>query len=258
MRLTILKLNSNKPFHMLSVWLKAVSILGVLSFSSSLYAQRVQPMVYELSPTGAGASTSLRIENTKSTPMTMEFVATKMMIDEVGNETNQPADDDFLIFPPQALIQPGKTQVVRVKYVGDPKLDHSVAYRVSVKQLPVTLEKSGSTGVAMLVNFNTLANVVPTSSSADLAVVEIAPAENGQWSVTVENRGDKYARLSKTKWRVESTDGSVDARVLSKSEVGAMTDLNLVLPKQKLSQTIPAIQGFNPAQTRIVIENASS
>lgn len=227
--------------------------MAYLLCSSSAFAQRVQPMVYELTPSGSGASTSLRIENSKSTPMTLEFVASKIVLTEDGIETNISAEDDFLIFPPQALIKSGKTQVIRVKYIGDPLLETSQAYRISIKQLPVTLDRSSSTGVAMLVNFHTLANVIPKSSKADLAVTSIEPISDSKWLVTVENTGNRFARLSKTEWLIRSTTDTKKELKLSRTEVGEMTDLNLVLPNSKLRQLIPAIEGFDPSATAITI-----
>lgn len=231
-----------------------VTALTCLIFSEFAVAQRVLPMIYELDTSGSGASTSLRIENTKSVSMTLEFVASSIQIDEFGIETTEPAEDDFLIFPPQALVAPGKAQVVKVKYIGDPLIDTSKAYRVSVKQLPVTLDKSGESGVAVLVNFNTLANVVPKSAKASLSVTNITAAENNMWSVTVENTGNRYARLSKTEWVVEAVDGRSKPLKLKNLEVGAMTEYNLVLPNAKLTQLIQAIEGFDPANTRILID----
>jgi len=235
------------------------SLIALLFFASvivaqSAFAQRVQPMVYELDATGSGASTSLRVENTKSVPMTLEFVASKIQLDEFGGETSELAEDDFLIFPPQALIKPGKAQVIRVKYIGDPQIETSQAYRISVKQLPVNLDKSGATGVAMLVNFHTLANVVPKSSEAALSVTNIVAADSNMWSITVENKGNRYARLSKTRWLVQNTQGGGKPLTLKSSEIGAMTELNLVLPNSKLTQLIPAIEGFDPSNTRIIID----
>ncbi len=236
---------------------KCVMLLTLLTltalFTQPAVAQRVQPMVYELDTSGSGATQSLRVENSKSTPVILEFVASKISLDEQGRETNVAAEDDFLIFPPQALIKPGKTQLVRVKYVGSPKLEQSQAYRISVKQLPVTLDKSGSTGVAMLVNFNTLANVVPKATEPSLAITKIIPADNNMWAVTVENSGNKYARLSKTEWLVESLDGIAKSLVLKKDQVGSLTELNLVLPNSTLTQLIPALDGFDPKNTRITI-----
>ena len=106
----------------------------------------------------------------------------------------------------------------------------------------------------MLVNFHTLANVVPKSAKAALSVTEISAADNNMWSITVENSGNSYARLSKTQWLVQNISGDGKPLQLKSAEVGAMTELNLVLPNSKLIQLIPAIEGFDPNNTRIVID----
>ncbi len=235
----------------LSLLMSGLFVLTIISLPSA-YAQRVQPMVFELEPVGSNSATSMRIENTKSVPMTLEFVVSKILLDEYGNETNLEADDDFLIFPPQALIKPGKTQIVKVKYVGEPDLEKSIAYRVSVKQLPVTLKDSNSTGVAMLVNFNTLANVVPVSSSARLSVTNLEEADDGKWALTIENSGSRFARLSKTQWTLSDSSSGIQ-KTLKTADTAALTEKNLVLPGAKLTQLVEPVEGFNPETTTITI-----
>src|SRR3546814_13905099 len=46
---------------------------------------------------------------------------------------------DLVVFPAQAVIQHGQSQVFRVQYVGDAELDKSRHYYVTVAQLPVQL-----------------------------------------------------------------------------------------------------------------------
>jgi len=83
--------------------------------SKNSVAQSVQPMVFELEPSGSKSTQSLRIENPNSGPMTVEIVPLKIIIDEHGKETNVLAEDDFLIYPPQTIIKPSAAQTVKVK-----------------------------------------------------------------------------------------------------------------------------------------------
>ena len=140
---------------------------------STSHAQRVEPMVFELASSGTKSTTSLRVSNNKSSPLTIEVEPTRISLDDEGNETRTLAEDDFLIYPPQSILQPGKTQVIKVKYIGDPNIDISKAYRISVKQVPVDLGLGDTTGVGLLLNFNTLANVIPAKAKAELSVVDI-------------------------------------------------------------------------------------
>lgn len=233
--------------------LRYAILLVSVFFGLQANAQRVQPMVFEIEPIGAKAATSLRIENTQQNSMTVEIIPTKIIMDEYGRETLTPADDDFLIYPPQTLIEKGKTQVVRVKYIGDPTITSSQAYRVSVKQLPVDLKHSGHTGVGMVINFNTLVNVVPKDAEPAVSIVGISQGENEHWNLEIKNDGDRFSRLSKTVWQVSDTSDSSKTKRIKSLDVGKLTERNLVLPNSVLKMSIPAIEGFKPETTEIAI-----
>lgn len=236
------------------ILLMAVLFLATFVLTGKAFAQRVQPMTYELEPSGSSSSTSLRIENTSKVDMTLELVANKLAVDESGTETLTPAEDDFVIFPPQLILEAGKTQAVRVKYIGEPTISESSPYRISVKQIPIDLSGSGRSAVGMVVNFHTLAHVVPKSAKVDLTVNKISAGSGDNWNITIENRGDKMGRLSQTRWIV--SDGG-KSKTLSLKEVADLTDKNLVMPGRALNLTIPAIAGFNASTTTIEI-NAKS
>jgi len=200
------------------------------------------------------ASTSLRIENTSKVDMTLELLASRISVDDKGAETLSAAEDDFLIFPPQLILKAGKMQAIRVKYIGEPTISKSSAYRISVKQIPIDLSGSGRSGVGMVVNFHTLAHVAPKSAKVDLHVSKISNGGLGKWDISIYNRGEKMGRLSQTSWVI--TDGG-HSKTLSLKEVADMTDKNFVMPGRTLNLTIPAIEGFNAGTTSVKI-NAKS
>ena len=47
-----------------------IALLALVS-SAPVFAQRVQPMIFELAPFGREAQTTLRVENTKQEPITI-------------------------------------------------------------------------------------------------------------------------------------------------------------------------------------------
>lgn len=176
-------------------WLgcSAVAALGALSAPAQAY--QVSPMISDLAPSGSAASTVLRIQNDSDKPITIEMVAEKRSFDEQGSEQRTPADDDFVLFPPQAVIPAGATQAIRVQYVGSPSLTHSETYTVTVKQVPVQLPNEGQTGVQFLFNFSTLANVIPAGAKADVRVAGVEPVGSG-YRVRLTNRGTSYANIA--------------------------------------------------------------
>jgi fimbrial chaperone protein len=175
--------------------------VAVAAMSASAYAYQVTPMIYDLSPTGTDATNVIRITNTQDQPITVEMQAEQRLFDDAGKESRKPADDRFVLFPPQAIVQPGATQAVRVQYVGPQTLDKSETYTVTVKQVPVQLPNDGKTGVQFVFNFSTVANIVPPGAKAQIAAPSeplTASPDGKTLRLTLRNTGTKYANLSRS------------------------------------------------------------
>lgn len=186
--------------------------------------------------------------------MTLELIASRISVDEDGKESLIQAEDDFLIFPPQLILKAGKTQAIRVKYIGEPTIEQSAPYRISIKQIPIDLSGSGKSGVGMVVNFHTLAHVTPLGAKTDLQVTKISGNAAGNWDISIDNRGKKMGRLSRTVWKLKDGDKT---KTLSIKDVADMTDRNLVMPGQTLNLTIAPIAGFNPSTMTVEISAQS-
>lgn len=211
-------------------------------FCAPAQAHRVYPMSYELSPTGSGAATVLRVDNTTERPLTLEVSVEKRSWDERGNETRTPADEDFLILPPQMIVEPGKTQAIRVQYVGAPTLDQTAMYVVGVNQVPVA-DPSAGTGVQFVINFGTAAYVVPTGAKTELKIVSVAEAsEPGKMEIVLENSGARYAPLGNTTWTF--TNGAGQKMELSGDPLRETLVAAVVPSGGRRIFTVPAAEGF--------------
>nr|WP_198557140.1 fimbria/pilus periplasmic chaperone [Enterovibrio nigricans] len=94
-------------------------LLALLLFSPFTQAFELLPMVSFFSDHGAKSEQFFQINNTTGLPLPLEISVKERNI--VGDEEETLKDtDDFFVFPPQALIPPGKTQMVKVKYLGAP------------------------------------------------------------------------------------------------------------------------------------------
>ncbi|MGB3739359.1 MAG: fimbria/pilus periplasmic chaperone [Pontixanthobacter sp.] len=213
-------------------------------------AHRVDPIRYELAPSGSAAQTTVLVTNTRSFPITIEAIPNTLSIAEDGSETLSPAEDDFLIFPPQAVIEPGKSQSFRVRYIGTPSLERSVAYRIGINQLPVDMREEGASGIGVTLNFATLANIIPAGATAAISVESIAPAPDGKWQLTLANTGTRFARLSEA--QVSFTQGD-RTEEFSGTRTQGWFDNNILLPGNRLNVTIPAPEGFDPGSTSVRI-----
>lgn len=117
--------------------------LGLLLGGLPLGAQAlwVEPMWLEMTPLGRASSASLTVVNTAGKPVLVEGHVARRTIGRDGEEVLTPADDRFLVFPPEAAIRPGATQAFRVQWLGEPDLAESEAYYITLKGTPL-----GTTG----------------------------------------------------------------------------------------------------------------
>lgn len=185
----------------------AAVVLGVASIA---HAYQVSPMIYDMTPTGKGASTVIRVNNTNAAPITVELQSEKRLFDAAGKESRTAADGDFVLFPPQAIIPAGATQAVRVQYVGPTTLAQSETYTITVKQVPVKMPADGKSGVQFVFNFSTVANIVPAGAKPVIEVASVEPTAK-TLKLTLKNAGNKYANLSTS--NVELTGGAFKAVV---------------------------------------------
>ncbi|MDN3683410.1 hypothetical protein QW180_01430 [Vibrio sinaloensis] len=128
-------------------------------------------MVAEMEPIGKRAQMSMRIDNTSKDPLTVELYPLAMTMDKYGNEAITAADNDLLVIPVTAIIKPGRSQAVMIRYLGDPSISQSKSYRIAVKQVKVNNSGTDSGQMGLLFQFNTLINVRPKkNTSPDLDI----------------------------------------------------------------------------------------
>lgn len=202
-----------------------VAVLTVLGLAVPASAMRVSPMVVELESRGGDAVARIEVQNVNPGNLAFETRVYKMTFDENGNIVETPADDRFLVFPPQGVLPAGGRQVIRLQWVGAPDLAASEAYYVSVNQLPVELAPSTTDTVGVqvqvLYNMRALAVVAPPGAKPDVEVASVRsamvqlPAEGEAKEarppvevveVKLRNTGRRHAMMSNFGWRLEGSN----------------------------------------------------
>lgn len=214
--------------------------LGVLlSFVlvGAVVAMTVQPVVVDMRMAGRDMSAPVRVENNGPNPLPVEvrIVETDFSVDTV--RASDRLSEDIMVFPPQALIPPGETQVFRLQYVGDPSSDRSKHYYAEVSQLPVQLPE-GQSAIQILYNFQVMVNVASTLAGAPeliLESTEVVQTEEGKNVVafTVRNTALNYGYLSsgQLNFVLKTADGRETGRVsLSSNEIQQTIGFGLVGP----------------------------
>ncbi|PKF51091.1 pilus assembly protein [Enterovibrio nigricans] len=224
--------------------------MGLL-FSWVSHAYQVKPMIAEMTPLGRGAQMSMRIDNTNDFPLTVELIPLKLSMDRAGIETLDAADDDLLVIPVTAVIAPGKSQSVLVRYIGDPEIKQSKAYRISVRQQNVLRDEDQDLDIGLLMRFDTLMNVKPENVSSNLSVKSLKK-DKQNWLVEVENTGDSYGRINEVIWTLKEGGKTM---VLRGADISKYIAATLVLPHSSRVFSMKPIKGFSPNKTSVEISN---
>ena len=136
----------------------------------SASAMTVTPVHLEMSSAGSASRAQFSVTNDSKDPLPVEIVIDSMTLSEDGSRQLKRSSDNFLILPPQALIQPGASQVFRVQWVGEPDIKTSVSFMASANQIPVKLPK-GQSGVQIVMSFGVVINVAPPAGKPALQLV---------------------------------------------------------------------------------------
>ncbi|MEW4467681.1 fimbria/pilus periplasmic chaperone [Parasphingorhabdus sp. JC815] len=200
-------------------------LVAALALTTPALAMRVSPMVIEMESRGTDATARIEVQNINPDKLAFETRVFRMEIDAEGEITETPADEDFLIFPPQGVLPAGGRQVVRLQWLGPAEPNTSQAYYVSVEQLPVKLEPSVTDAVGaqvqILYNMRALVVVAPPGAKPDVSATKVEqvfyqpPAPPGAAeqpemqdgvAITLTNTGRRHAMMANFGWQLVGTD----------------------------------------------------
>ena len=222
----------------------AIAAGTIFLSSASAKATTVSPVIVDVQTNGRGATQAISVTNTGAAPLPIEIET--MMLDPTpsGFQPNKQSAEDLLVVPPSALIPPGKVQTFRVQWIGDPEIDKSKHFYVSVNQLPVKLPE-GQSAVQVVSNFQVLVSVSSPDKKPQLAVVSAAPATidgKAVAAVTVQNSGAAHGYISQHKLKITEISPS-GAELLSKtisgSEFQSLVGYGLVASGQTRTVNVP-------------------
>ena len=214
---------------------------GIFALAGLLPAQaaNVQPLSLEMVAIGSNSRSSIQMVNDGAAPMPVEIVIKKLDIGEDGKTVFSPAADEFLVFPPQAVVPAGATQSFRIQWVGAPDLKKSQSYILSVNQLPVKM-KPGESGVQMVFDFGVVVSVAPAGAQSALHLVSAEAATQGQKhgaAITVQNPSAMYSYFSDAKLTLASGNWH---KVISPGELRQLVGYGVVLPGKTRRILVPA------------------
>lgn len=207
----------------------------------------VKPLVVDLKTSGRGMDQVVSVENTSAAVVPVQLTVQELVVE--SGETHATGKDpgDLVVFPPQALIQPGQTQTFRIQYVGDRGLTKSKHYYITVAQVPVK-PKEGESAVQVVFSFQVLVSVGPQGAKPALHVSSAGVGKDGAGKpvpvITVANDSTTYGYLSRGKLRIIEKDPSgreVFRQTLTGPEIQEKLGMGLVTSGQARKFTLPAV-----------------
>lgn len=218
--------------------------------SGKAQAFSVSPTHIELTSVGRAGRSQIVVRNTHRTAMPVEISVEKFVLNENGRRRAVKSGDDFLVFPMQAIIPAGGTQVFRLQWVGEPLLDQSQSYLVNVSQIPVRMPK-GRNGVQVAVSFGALVNVAPPRGQPklDLVATSVVTDQSGRRfpMVTVQNPTAVHALFTHSTLQLGGPGWS---RTLKSGELQQKLGIGLVQPGKRRKFVLPIPLPKNASRIR--------
>lgn len=249
-------------------------LVSLVALPSRALASRVTPMIVDMEPTGRNSIARIELTNDADRDIAYEVQMMSGEISPKGELTLTPAEDQFIVFPPQAIVEGRSQQVFRVEYVGEDALDQSMIYYLSIRQIPVAFQP-GQNQVQVVVNFNVLINVVPdgTQPQPDLRsaayverevsmegvaeddIPEVIPVEKGI-AIDLGNTGNRYFFAGRATWSIsaKTTAGETFSREFSGVEMSRIIGTGVVAPGKNRLFFIPTDVPLDNATLSITVE----
>lgn len=165
-------------------------------------AYQLEPISRVFAPSGSRATQSFDVVNNGAERIALTVSFATLERDDNYVESNRNAEDEFLAYPSQIILAPGKTQTIRVSWLGAPDPARELTYRIIVTQVPIELLDHTAKTVA-----------------------------NGRVRVMLNYRGTIFIRPAKAAPKLETptaertTGTSGDALVITLTNVGTAVGL---------------------------------
>lgn len=253
----------------------AALVAGALVLMApAAHAARVTPMILDLEPTGSQSVGRIELTNDAERDIAYEVQMMRGEISPTGSLDLIPADDQFVVFPPQAIVEGRSQQVFRIQYVGEEALDQSQVYYLSIKQVPVAFDE-GQNQVQVVVNYNVLVNVVPdgtepaatvrsasyierqvsTEGLTEDEIPEVIPTEKGIL-VDLANDGSRYFYAGTSRWSIsgQTVTGEDFDMDFEGNEMTRVIGVGVVAPGRNRVFFIPSDTELMPDSVSITVD----
>ncbi|MFK8032494.1 MAG: molecular chaperone [Gammaproteobacteria bacterium] len=200
---------------------------------ASAQAFEVQPMRHSLFPSEGKIAGLVNVKNTRSKALPLEVIVQERVYDDEGNFTIVDAEEDFIVFPAQALVQPNEDQAFRFQYVGDPAIEQDSAYTLLVREVAVQSDE-GFTGLQYVYAFGVAVYVEDQDRLSRITIGAIE-RDGDSLKVQIENNSDSFARLSNDRFILSQGDKRIS---LAGDNLTGLIDKSVLSPRATVLVTM--------------------
>ena len=211
----------------------SLSLILLLITTSQSYALKFFPFRANFAPSGSESNKLFFAENNSEEKIAVQVSAQSYQMDKEGKELNSQTDE-FVIYPQQMIIEPGKRRAIRVQWVGEADLKIEKAYRIIAEQLPVNLDSQtvNNNEIKLMVNYRGMVFVTPKQSYSDLGInyQKIKKDDTYYLKLLFNNKGTRHIRIYNPKLSIFNKNGKslhYDAR----NQLLETVDKGLILAK---------------------------
>ncbi len=195
----------------------------LVSMGGPASAVTVEPVVSVITIPDDLSGVTIVVENPRNVdfPFVVEIV--ERAINEDGTEEQTPADGEFVVFPPQAIVAPGQSRSLRLQWVGAVP-ETSRSFTLYASELPVELSGEPS-GIQTLLRMGASVHVVPPGARGQPVVINAEIVPEGVM-VTLGNEGTRYVYINELSL-------SFNERIIEGVELGNTAGRTLITPGAK-------------------------
>ena len=211
-----------------------VTVVALAAVIAPAAAIDVQPVVNVIALPQDTRGITIAVSNPRTVQLPVTFDIVERNVSPDGSEEQTPADDDFVIFPVQAILEPGQTQSVRVQYVGAAPAK-SRSFTLFATEVPVDLEGADNSGVQRILRIGASIHVAPTGTQPDPVLIAATPEETGV-RVTIQNDGSRFVYIDNLslKFGDQTIEGFALANIAGRT---------LIPPGKMRSFVVPEVSG---------------
>lgn len=199
---------------------------------------QLTPISQTFAPRGSQSTRSYKVINSNQKAIAVEISVMKREVDEAGQETLSPAEEDFVVYPTQILLNPLETQTVRVSWIGDLDPPSELSYRLVAEQLPVPLgdnsaqaqlSEKATASLDFMVRYVGSLYIQPPNAKPDVVLKSAAlerDATGTKWlAIHLKNQGTARQVLKNPQLTVTAGGKSV---LLQNEQLGAVHSQTLL------------------------------